>query len=209
MPLKALIFDLGRTLVPFDQDRGLAAWSRLSSLPPAEIRDRVTASGLYPRYEHGHLTTAEFQHQLSALLGCSPSPDDFAEAWSSIFLPETLIPESWLAHWARDYRLVLLSNTNELHFRFIEERYPILRHFHDFVLSYRAGAMKPSPAIYQAAIAAAGCAPDECFFTDDIEDYVAGARAHGIHAVRFENAAQVRQELSRLGVALDEPSLDQ
>src|SRR6185437_8830122 len=98
----------------------------------------------------------------------------------SIFLPHTLIPEAMLEGLARNRRLVLLSNTNAIHFEMIRENYPLLRHFHAYVLSYEVGAMKPLPLIYQRAIAAAGCLPEECFFTDDIPDYVEAARAQGI-----------------------------
>ena len=99
-----------------------------------------------------------------------------------------------------DHRLLLLSNTNDIHFTMVERKYPIMRHFDDHVLSYRVGAMKPSPRIYQEAIARAGCRPEECFFTDDVAAYVDGALRAGIDAVRFESAAQVEQELMNRGV---------
>jgi HAD superfamily hydrolase (TIGR01509 family) len=60
--------------------------------------------------------------------------------------------------------------------------------------------MKPSSKIYEAAIRAAQCAPDECFFTDDIPDYVEAARAHGIDAVTFESREQIERELRSRGV---------
>ncbi len=84
------------------------------------------------------------------------------------------------------------------------ETYPLLRHFHSYVLSYKVGAMKPSPLIYRKAIEAAGCEPGECFFTDDIEAYVEGARAQGIDAVRFQSAAQIEAELLKRGVRWQE-----
>jgi FMN phosphatase YigB (HAD superfamily) len=31
---------------------------------------------------------------------------------------------------ARRYRLVMVSNTNAIHFEMVERRYPVLRHFH-------------------------------------------------------------------------------
>ncbi len=101
---------------------------------------------------------------------------------------------------ARNYRLVLLSNTNAIHFEMIRENYSFLRHFHSLVLSYEVGAMKPLPRIYRRAIEEAGCRPEECFFTDDISAYVEGARAQGIDAVRFESAAQIEAELRQRGV---------
>ena len=60
--------------------------------------------------------------------------------------------------------------------------------------------VKPDPKIYHAAINAAQCAPEECFFTDDIAAYVEGARRHGIDAVQFQNFAQIQSELRQRGV---------
>ena len=61
--------------------------------------------------------------------------------------------------------------------------------------------MKPSPLIYEAALARAGCLPAECFFTDDIPEYVAGAIKAGIDAVQFQSESQIKQELSKRGVS--------
>ena len=60
--------------------------------------------------------------------------------------------------------------------------------------------MKPSARIYEAAVAAAQCSPEECFFTDDIADYVEAARAFGIDAVQFQNKDQIAQELGARGI---------
>ena len=100
----------------------------------------------------------------------------------------------------RRYRLVLLSNTNGIHFPMVQERYPILRHFDEYVLSHEVRALKPSPKIYEAAVRAAQCRPEECFFTDDIASYVEGARQYGIDAVQFQSADQIERELKRRGV---------
>jgi putative hydrolase of the HAD superfamily len=86
----------------------------------------------------------------------------------------------------------------------IRARYPILRHFDAYVLSYEVGAMKPEPRIYAAAIEAAQCAPQECFFTDDIPEYVEGARQAGIDAVVFEGAEALERELRARGVVWDQ-----
>ena len=101
----------------------------------------------------------------------------------------------------RRYRTVLLSNTNVIHFERLRHTLPQLKHFDAFVLSYEVKAMKPDPAIYRAAVEAAGCAPNECFFTDDIAEYVEGARQFGIDAVQFHSLAQIQQELAARGVA--------
>jgi putative hydrolase of the HAD superfamily len=63
--------------------------------------------------------------------------------------------------------------------------------------------MKPSPLIYQKAVELAGCRPEECFFTDDISEYVEGARKFGIDAVQFVSAAQLQEELAKRGLRWD------
>jgi HAD superfamily hydrolase (TIGR01509 family) len=200
MTTKAIIFDLGRVIVPFDFQRGYARLEPLCGIPAAEIQARIRATGLVQRFESGEIEPRNFIHQYSEQLGMTIGYEDFQEIWMSIFLPETLIPEPMLEEIARTHRLVLLSNTNRLHFEGILANYPLLRHFHQFVLSYEVGAMKPAPLIYQKAIQAAGCAPGECFFTDDIEEYVEAAKKMGIDAVQFQSAAQTRDELRRRDV---------
>ena len=198
--IKAIIFDLGRVIVPFDFKRGYARMEPLCGIPAADIPGRIGPTGLVQRFESGGIEPRDFVAQLSAHLNLNASYEAFCEIWSSIFLPETLVPEDLLRALRRNYRMVLLSNTNAIHFEMIRENYPLLRHFDAFVLSYRAGAMKPSPVIYRKAIAEARCQAHECFFTDDIAEYVAGAREQGIDAVQFQSSVQIEEELERRGV---------
>jgi putative hydrolase of the HAD superfamily len=120
--------------------------------------------------------------------------------WGRIFLPETLIPESLFESLRQRHRLLLLSNTNAMHFRMAQERYPLLRHFDGYVLSYEVGSLKPSPEIYREAIARAGCRPQECFFTDDIPANVEAARKEGMQAVQFQSFDQLQADLRARGV---------
>jgi HAD superfamily hydrolase (TIGR01509 family) len=75
-----------------------------------------------------------------------------------------------------------------------------VRHFDHFILSHEIKAMKPDPRIYRAALAEARCAPGECFYTDDIAEYVDGARREGIDAVQFQSREQLEQEMKARGI---------
>ena len=198
--IRAIIFDLGKVIIPFDFGRGYRALEGLCGLPAAEIPGRIGSTDLVIRLETGLISPEDFVRDLSALLGLKIDYSDFCMIWSSIFLPDTLIRESMLEGLARRYRLLLLSNTNAIHFEMVRESYPLLRHFHDFVLSHEVKAMKPSPAIYREAIVRAQCAPGECFFTDDIAAYVEAARAEGIDAVQFISLGQLEKDLRLRGI---------
>ena len=198
--IETVIFDLGKVLVPFEIERGYAALAGVCAHPPEEIRRRLIATGLVPRLETGQVDPREFVAAVTKVLDVEAGYDEFRRLWSSIFLPDTLVPESMVKALRARCRLLLLSNTNAIHYEMLEENYPILRHFDDRILSHVVGAMKPDPRIYSAAIASAGCAPERIFFTDDIAEYVEAARRHGIDAVQFESAEQLERELRARGL---------
>ena len=120
--------------------------------------------------------------------------------WNSIF-SGVLVPESMIEGLARRYRLVLVSNTNRIHFEMVRRQYPVLRHFHHMALSYQVKAMKPRPEIFLEAVRLAGCRAGECFYADDIPAFTEAARKLGIDAVAFESVAQLSTEMRRRGIA--------
>ena len=197
---KAVIFDLGRVLINFDFKRGYQALEGLCPYRAADIPARLSGD-LVPRFETGMIEPRDFVAQMSARLDLNIEYDRFCQIWSSIFT-ETLVPESMLEGLAQRYRLIMLSNTNAIHFEAIREIYGtgLLRHFHDLVLSYEVKAMKPQPEIFQAAITRAGCRPEECFYTDDIAVFVTAARDLGIDAVQFLSVEQLQQDLAARGI---------
>ena len=196
---KTLIFDLGKTLIPFDFGRGYAALERLCGVPAAEIPKRIGAE-LVNDFEAGLIEPDDFVERFSRQLGFSLEYGRFCDIWSSIFLPDPFIPEELLRALKARYRLLLLSNTNAIHFRMLEATYPLLRQFDEMILSYKVKALKPSPAIYREAIARSGCAAGECFYTDDIPAYVEAARREGIDAVQFHSRGQLERDMRARGI---------
>lgn len=201
---KAVIFDLGRVIVPFDFNRAYQRVAARTGDTLETVAERARNSGLAPEYEAGRLGSRDFAVRMCESLGLDASFDEFCDIWNCVFLPEPLVPESLLQGLAARYPLVLLSNTNEIHFEMLRVQYPLLRHFHRFTLSYEVGAMKPEDAIYRAAVENCGVAPGECFFTDDIPDYVDAARRFGIDAVQFHSAGQIEAELRNRGLSWDQ-----
>jgi FMN phosphatase YigB (HAD superfamily) len=203
MAIRAVIFDLGKVLVGFDFQRGYDRLQPLCGYPVAEVRRRIGNTGYVAKLESGQMESKDFVRKLGEALGAEFEYGDFCEIWNSIFLPGTLVPESLVEGLKKRYALVLLSNTNAMHFEMLEREYPILRHFEKRALSHLVGAAKPSPLIYEKAVELAGCRPEECFFTDDIPEYVEGAREAGIDAVQFTSVGQLEEELTKRGLRWD------
>lgn len=204
-PPKALFFDLGNVLVPFDIQRAYAGFRPLSPLSVEEMSRRLRADGLVTRYECGQVEDRPFFEAFCGLTQVSATYEQFCEIWNSIFLPPTLVPDDLLASLSRRFTLLLLSNTNAIHFRFLEAHYSHLGHFHHRVLSHEAGAQKPARKIYDDALTAAGVAPHEAFFTDDLAENIDAARTLGLDAEVFEGVPRLLQHLEARGVAVDAP----
>jgi putative hydrolase of the HAD superfamily len=198
--IKTIIFDMGKVIIPFDFQRGYDRMAPLCNYPAADIPERLRSSDLVTRFEEGKVEPEAFVREISRILDLKVNYAEFCDIWSAIFLPDPLISEDLLLALRQRYRLLLLSNTNAIHFEMVSGAYPLLRHFHHKILSHEVGALKPSPVIYAEALKYAHASPGECFFTDDIPAYVEGARAAGIDAVRFENQSQIERELRSRGV---------
>jgi putative hydrolase of the HAD superfamily len=201
--IKATIFDLGNVLIPFDFARMHDAIRSMCPLTSAEIGAYFAATDLPIRFETGAVTAAQFFAEVSSSLHLRATASEFNEAFCSIFRPEPLIPLELIRGLRGRYRLVLLSNTNQIHYEMLVRTHPFLSWFDEHVLSFKVGVMKPGRRIFEAAIESARCAPQECFYTDDIAEYVNAAKELGIDAVRFHSAKQLCVELRARGVAWD------
>ncbi|HEX8051691.1 MAG TPA: HAD-IA family hydrolase [Thermoleophilaceae bacterium] len=88
----------------------------------------------------------------------------------------------------RGLRLVVVSNW-DCSLREVLDSAGLLELVDDAVSSAEAGAAKPDPAPFHAALAAAGCEPGEAVHVGDSEENdVAGARAAGVRAVLLRRA---------------------
>jgi putative hydrolase of the HAD superfamily len=84
------------------------------------------------------------------------------------------------------FRLLLGSNTNELHARRFRDQFAAtLSHFDHLVLSYEIGVRKPRRAFFEHCQRLAACRAEECMFIDDLQGNIDGARAIGWRGVQY------------------------
>jgi putative hydrolase of the HAD superfamily len=201
----ALVFDFGNVLAFFDYARASARLARKLGLSGDAFLQQLRTQGLTPlveRYESGRMTSQAFSAAVRDIAGLAHlAHEEFVACWCDIF---------WLndpvARLVRDlktmgYRLVLGSNTNELHAEQFRRQFAeALAPFDRLVLSYEVGHIKPSAKFFHACADAAGTSPSDCIFIDDIRENVEGARAVGMTGIVFENEPALRTDLQRLGI---------
>lgn len=198
--IKTLIFDLGKVLVNFDHSRILQRIEKSCDFKRDEIYKIIFTSPAVRDYELGKISSLDFFEEVKTLLNLKMSFTEFADTWNSTFDLEPILPEEFIKSLSEKYRLLVLSDTNELHFEFIKANFTILRHFDDFILSYQVGTIKPASEIFYAAIEKANCSAEECFFTDDREGNILGAKEVGINVIQFITAENFIEDLQKLSL---------
>ena len=203
--IRTCLFDMGNVLVFFSHDRMCDQLGQLCDRSTEEVRQLLLDSGVQWNYERGRLSPAQFHEWFQETAGRKIPFDDLTRAASDIFwLNEPIVPVLDQLK-AQGRRLVLLSNTCITHFEWVRDHYDVLQRFDACVTSCGAGAIKPEPAIYEAALRKIGCDPSECFYTDDIPKYVTAGRQHGLMAEVFTDVPALLGHLSKHGVAVTSP----
>jgi glucose-1-phosphatase len=208
MKRPALIFDFGNVVAHFDYRKASETLGRGLGVSGSDFLVRMRSLGISPlveRYEIGQISSEAFSAEFRALAGLDISHADFAEAWSEIFWLNEPVAKLVRSLKARGYRLVIGSNTNDLHARRFRDQFAdTLAHFDRLVLSYEIGHTKPSAAFYRACAEAAGAPAEECVFVDDLSENVDGARAAGLIGLLYRDTPTLRTDLARLGVEIAE-----
>jgi putative hydrolase of the HAD superfamily len=199
--ITAIALDLGNVLVRVDHYRfcrGLADHAQ-APLAAAEVYAAVFDAGLEPGYDTGRISSEEFYQRVMSRFRLALPYPLFCRLWTEIFDPMEDMEEV-VAHLALKYPLFLVSNTNSLHFDYIRGRFPLLRHFRQFILSYLVGSRKPEAGIYQALIRQAGLLPKNILFVDDKPPFVNAAQNHGLTAWPFTTPQDFQTDLKQHGL---------
>jgi putative hydrolase of the HAD superfamily len=100
----------------------------------------------------------------------------------------------------RRYFLATLNNESlDLNLHRIRQ-FGLRRYFAAFFSSCFLGMKKPEEAIFRLALAVSQRAPQECVFIDDRPVNLECAGGCGMSVIRYQNAAQVQDDLKRAGV---------
>jgi len=195
--IKLFVFDLGNVILPFEHRQIAVKLHEKSTekeaFTPEQLFDVMfdLQNGLINPYEEGLMSSAEFLSNLKGQFRLDIDMNAFSNIWNPIFRDDPEVNKVIFYLKEKRYPLFLLSNTNELHFSYIMENYPIVHWFDEWLLSFEVGAKKPKQRIYDAIFEKMDVKPNEVFYVDDISKYVETAQQLGLHGVVFRSAAQL------------------
>lgn len=180
--IKNLIFDFGDVFINLDKKGAMATALKLFEMD--SFSDEIHA--INALYEQGLLTTEEF---LEFYLENFPDldKDSILEVWNLILkdFPKHRLDYVKQLAAEKKYKLILLSNTNELHTDWVKENVDFFEefksHFDAFYLSHEIQLRKPNRNIYEFVLKENNIKAEESLFIDDTEENIISANNLGIH----------------------------
>lgn len=198
MQRPTVIFDLGGVLVSVDFMRACKRLEAAGGAPAAVILEAIAAGEEKRAFDTGRLSPEQFAARFCAAVGVRLAYAEFAAIWCDIFAEQRDVT-GLLDEIGKHADLMLLSNTDPLHFDFLRKRCRFLEKFGQLVLSYEVRHAKPARQIFERAVGL--CVPGtRRIYFDDVAEYVSAACACGLPAEQFVDAAKLRSDLKQFGV---------
>lgn len=181
--IKNLILDFGDIFINLDKTATPKAMSKFGYTQTSPKLEK-----LFNTYEKGLISSKQFLETTRSLFP-NATEQDLIDAWNAILLDfpnyrleflEQLVKEN-------EYRLFLLSNTNDIHIEYVKavmgrEKFNRFKNaFEVFYLSYEMKMRKPDAEIFEFVLKENQLNAHETLFVDDTKENTDTAASLGIH----------------------------
>ena len=199
--IKNIILDFGDVLINLDKPATAKAMVQHGF---REVTPNLES--LFQDYEKGLITSTNFLDEVSEHFP-NANRDYLTQAWNSILLdfPEERLQFIEQLAAENQYKMILLSNTNDLHMERVREQMGAERFnsfknaFDVFYLSYEMGMRKPDAEIFDFVLQENQLTAEETFFVDDVKENTDSAANIGIKVwnlqVGQEDVTQLKSKL--------------
>ena len=179
--IKNIIFDFGDIFINLDKQ---GTYKAMANLGVTDITSEMMQ--VYHQYEKGLMTTETF---ISFFYEKFDIPKQhLIDAWNAVLLnfPQKRLDFLKKLANSKKYRLFLLSNTNDLHIKWVQnslgDRFynEFKNSFEQFYLSHEINFRKPDTEIYEFVLNENKLNAEETLFVDDLKENTDAASTLGI-----------------------------
>lgn len=193
--IDVVVFDLGGVVCRYLPERRLDELAAATKLTGSDVEEAIHGSGLDAAADRGELDLAGNVAAVRAALGRRLPFERLLEIWASAF---ELDPDVVALARRLDRRTAILTDNGPL----LEEcrnrgLLRIAEPFDPILMSWRLGACKPDPVVFERAARALGSPPDRLLLIDDSAANVRGARDAGWQALLHTDPAELERRLAR------------
>lgn len=180
--IKNIVFDFGNIFLNLDLEGAIN--NSLKILKLKKIPEEVTA--VNSLYEQGLISTEEFI-AFYAENFTHLSSEEIIDAWNFMLKDFPINRLEFLINLKKtsNYKLILLSNTNELHIDWVKKHISIYDNFKNcfdtFYLSHEINLRKPNADIFEFVLKENKIKAENTLFIDDNADNIKTAAKLGYH----------------------------
>ena len=189
-----LIFDLGNVIIDIDIPLTIKELKSELSEDDFHLAEEFFKSEIHAHFEKGLVDEAAFRDQVRKDFKKQWPDEQIDRIWNALLLhiPQERI--DLLRSLKNHYTICMLSNTNSIHYKKVEE---ILHRdcgersfspiFDRLFLSYEMGYKKPDPAIYEEVVKQLDTTAERCLFFDDLQDNLTAAKNAGLQIYHIDH----------------------
>ncbi len=169
--IKNCIFDFGGVLYRIDPARSVRSFfafsDRKDRFKPAELENILSKPG-FQLYESGKISSAEFRNFIREELSISADDQAIDHAWNLTLIEKYDFADRVIDEIKSGFNLVLLSNTNEIHYEFFEPQcHDLFSKFDRCFFSHELKTRKPEHKIFEIILKKMKYKTEETMFIDD------------------------------------------
>ncbi|MBP3487677.1 MAG: HAD family phosphatase [Roseburia sp.] len=198
--IKNIIFDVGKVLVEWEPEQAMARLGMDAATVDA-VADATVRMKDWDEADRGALTPEELLlHFIEKAPEYEKEIRDFWEHIGMAIYQYDYVKEWMQALKEHGYHLYILSNYGAWTYEHTKEALSFVEDVDGALFSFQVKQIKPEPEIYRTLLARYDLKADECVFLDDRAENIEGAKACGIHGIRFTSFEQAKQSLREYGV---------
>lgn len=190
--VKAVIFDLGGVILNINYQKTIEAFEKLGIKKAEKLYNQFDQEKLFDAYETGDLSSESFVTEIQKRLDKTVPKEAVVKAWNTMIGDFPSHKLDFINDLCKKIPCFLLSNTNELHLKKVQEvlqksTYNSLDQlFEKCFYSNLIGKRKPHPETFQWVLKKMLFKADEVLFIDDSPQHIAGAKEAGLKTLFFE-----------------------
>jgi FMN phosphatase YigB (HAD superfamily) len=197
--IKNIIFDLGVVLFDVNYQNTIDAFSVLGLDNPEEAFSKQKQDEFFRKYERGEISDDEFLIGLSDRMG-GVDLNKLRNAWCRMLGELPREKYNLIKKLNQDYRLFILSNTNQIHQLWFEKKigeqygWKSFSDCFEFIgYSHQINQRKPNKEAFQYVLKKHDLVSKETLFVDDTMEHVEGSRKLGLHAIHYKEGEDLEE----------------
>ena len=202
--IKNIIFDLGGVILNIDFEATIKAFEDLGVQDVRGLKNELISQKILEKFEKGHISPVEFRTFLHKYIDKKITDQDIDKAWNAILLdyPDQRI--KLIKNLSGQYRLFLLSNTNQIHYNEYYDFFGLrsdLKNLSDLFekeyYSFKEGFRKPEKEFYLKVINENKLSPDQTLFVDDTFENIESADEVGLKTLWINGYGTIETEVPK------------